>query len=58
MPHVRISDSLYKKLQEIMRRTGWKSIGYALDKLTENVNAEDFFSFESEVIIKISKGDD
>ena len=57
MPLVRISQELYDKIQAIMERTGWKSIGFTLAKLLENVEAEDFFSYESEVVIRIKKGE-
>ena len=55
LPLVRISDELYDKIQAIITKTGWKSIGFTLDKLLENVKAEDFFSYKSEVFIKVKK---
>lgn len=58
MPLVRISDELYEKIHQIIKKTGWKSIGYALDRLLENVNPEDFpsYKWECEVLIKGRRG--
>jgi len=55
MPLVRINQELYDKIQAIMKRTGWRSIGFTLNKLLENVKSEDFFTYQSEVTIKIKK---
>lgn len=57
MPLIRVSQELHDRIQAIMAKTGWKSIGFTLDKLLENVVPEDFFSYESEVIIRIKKGE-
>lgn len=56
MPLIRVNQELHDKIQAIMEKTGWRSIGYTLDRLLEHVKSEDFFSYESEVIIKIRKG--
>lgn len=58
MAIVRISDKLEKKIKAIMEKTGWKSFAYALDKICENVDENDFVSYESEVIVKITKKGD
>jgi len=58
MPLVRISDSLYVKIQRIIERTGWRSIAYALDKLTEQVEPEDFSRVQVEVLLKVVETDE
>jgi len=58
MPLVRISDSLYEKIQRIIERTGYKSIAYTLDKLTEQVKPEDFSRVEVEVVLKVVERED
>lgn len=60
VPLVRINQELYDKIQAIMKRTGWRSIGYTLNVLLESVHPEDFgsYQFESKVIIRIKKGEE
>jgi len=36
-----------------MKKTGWRSVAYVLDKLMNNINPEDFSMVEVEVILKI-----
>lgn len=55
MPLARVSEETNKKIKAIMKKTGWKSFAHALDKLLENIDEEDFISYETEVIIKIIK---
>ena len=57
MPLVRVSQSLYDKIKRIMEKTGW-TMRYILDKITENVDSEDFSSVEVEVIVKIREAKD
>lgn len=55
MPLERISQSLYEKCKQIMERTGWKSITYTLDRLTESITPEEFSKVEVEVMFKIKQ---
>ena len=52
MPLVRVSQSLYDKIKRIMEKTGW-TMRYTLDKITENVNSEDFRSVVVEVKVEV-----
>lgn len=54
LKQVRVSESLYDKLQKIKEIKGW-SMRYCLDKLTEDVKPTDFN--ETQVIaLKVKEG--